>query len=111
VADDEPAIRLAVTRYLTRRGWEVVTAPDAVDAVRALREGGPWDVLLLDVNLGPDDGVALHAGLTGDLARRTLFMTGDAADPRISFTGCPAIAKPFEFADLVAALDAIAPPP
>ncbi|TDE58810.1 response regulator [Nonomuraea mesophila] len=62
VADDEPAIVDAVSRYLRHIGHEVRTATTALQALTAARTFMP-ELILLDVML-PD-----RAGARGDPAR------------------------------------------
>ena len=53
VVDDEPLIRWSLVETLADRGWEVAEAGDKGTALRAVAEGGPFDVVLLDFRL-PD---------------------------------------------------------
>ena len=58
VVDDEPALREMIAEYLSKHGFEVLTA----DGGKALDEHlarGRADLVLLDVNLEPDDGFAI----------------------------------------------------
>ncbi len=56
VVDDEPPLVQVVTGYLTREGFDVVTATDGESAVAAARETRP-DVVVLDLMLPGIDGV------------------------------------------------------
>lgn len=53
LAEDEEPLRRILARNLSRRGYEVIEEDNAADTIKALRESGPFDVVLLDVNL-PD---------------------------------------------------------
>jgi len=62
VVDDHPLVRFALRELLVRefRHVEVGEAGDGAGALRCLR-ADPWDVMLLDVGLGDDDGLqVLH---------------------------------------------------
>ncbi len=55
VVDDSVTVRKVTTRFLTREGFEVITAKDGVDALRLLQEGVP-DLMLLDIEMPRMDG-------------------------------------------------------
>ena len=55
VVDDDPITVQALSFKLKSRGFEVVTATDASEALNATRNEKP-DLMLLDVNLPPDVG-------------------------------------------------------
>jgi CheY-like chemotaxis protein len=55
VVDDDPVTIHALSRKLTSRGFEVVTAANGSQALNATRRERP-DLMLLDVNLPPDVG-------------------------------------------------------
>jgi len=61
LADDDRAIREALTRALTLEGYDVVQAPDGTQALAAIALHKP-DVAVLDVMMPNVDG------LTGSLA-------------------------------------------
>lgn len=71
VVDDEPANLRLMTLVLRPRGYEVVTAEDAVAAVRVL-EASPVDLLILDIGLPGMDGLALTRRLRADERWRSL---------------------------------------
>ena len=58
VVDDDPGIRDVVHDFLSRHGYEVETAADAVGLNRALARG-PVDLVVLDVMLPGEDGLAV----------------------------------------------------
>jgi len=58
VVDDEDLLRRSLEKELTRMGYSVRTAPDARTALREIRTSPP-DVVLLDVRLPDQDGLAL----------------------------------------------------
>jgi DNA-binding response OmpR family regulator len=109
VVDDEPSIRAAITRFLTRRQWVVEEAEDGRIALDMLLHSEPdrYDVVMCDLRMPHVSGVELYRTLRvsrPDLVRRLLFSTGDvvssdAAD-FLEESGRPVIEKPFELARL-----------
>lgn len=81
VVDDEPMILELVREILEGRGWvaETLASPlDALDRIRRER----FDAVVLDLYMPDLPGMLLHAKLKlldGELAERTLFMTGHFA--------------------------------
>ena len=81
--DDEEPIVAALRRLLSAD--EVVGVHTGADALRQLRESGPFDVVLCDLMLPDCDGEDVYAAATRaapDLEPRFLFMTGGATTPR-----------------------------
>ena len=62
VVDDEPLIRKAVSRLLTRRGYSVVSCADGEEALREA-ERLPFDVALVDYEMPGRDGLKVLSGL------------------------------------------------
>src|SRR6266542_1887370 len=56
VVDDEPPLVQVVSGYLTREGFDVLTAADGETAVALARDSGP-DVVVLDLMLPGIDGM------------------------------------------------------
>lgn len=65
IVDDSLTVRKITTRFLTRIGYEVVTAKDGVDALEKLVDISP-DVMLLDVEMPRMDGFELTKNLRRD---------------------------------------------
>jgi PAS domain S-box-containing protein len=85
VVDDDALVGSALKRLLSPR-HEVVTCPSAAEALELLGGGARYDAILCDVMMPEMDGTALHAHLVRiapDQARRVVFMTGGAFEPRI----------------------------
>jgi signal transduction histidine kinase len=82
VVEDEPSIRLTVTEFLRRDGYEVSAAPDLA-AAAGLTDG--VDVAVVDVNLPDGSGIDLLRELS---AREpyvpVIIITGEPQLPRIS---------------------------
>src|SRR5262245_3913324 len=105
VVDDEPRIRTMLRRYLSDEGFKVSDAADG-DAMRAILEHEPVDLVLLDLVLPGEDGLSLaryvrHRSeipiimLTGkgDLIDRVVGLEAGADDY---------ITKPFELREVLA---------
>lgn len=58
VVDDESDVRDLLSKFLTRRGYEVDTASDGKAALDAVRESQP-DIVLLDIRLPKVDGLTV----------------------------------------------------
>ncbi len=102
VVDDEAPIRSALSRFLARRGYDVLEAPSAAAAIVAM-ERRDWtvDLILTDVQMPGGTGLELAAQVRKRRAGiPVLFMTGyapvdgDAAASRARDSDT--IAKPFD---------------
>jgi DNA-binding response OmpR family regulator len=114
IVDDHPQYREMAVRLLTVLGHQVIEAADPESAQEALaREGDRIEVVLLDLFLGANDGVALAAQL--EVQRpgvRILFMSGHD-EATLQTAGLESgrrrfIEKPFSLPALEAALEALA---
>jgi CheY-like chemotaxis protein len=110
VADDEATIRMLIRTVLERRGHRILEASSATEIFQILDTERP-DVLLLDIHLGADDGLAIGAGLRQErqyASLKIVFMSGTAGQreaTRLSeLWNVPILGKPF---DLDALLDAV----
>lgn len=105
VIDDEPRVRQVVTAYLEREGFRVDHAADAAEA-RALLEGPPPDLVILDIMFPGASGLDLLAELraTTDLPVILLTARAEEAD-RVAGLELGAddyVVKPFSPRELVA---------
>jgi signal transduction histidine kinase len=57
LVDDEPSLRLTLTEFLKRAGYEVIAAPDYPSAVMVAK--GSYDVAVIDINLPGRSGIEL----------------------------------------------------
>ncbi|HEX7487870.1 MAG TPA: response regulator, partial [Anaeromyxobacteraceae bacterium] len=112
VLDDEPLVVASLYRLLSRK-FDVVPHTSPRQALAVLRAGERFDAVLCDVMMPELGGPAFHAEvarLRPALARQMVFLTGGAftEDARTFLAGIenPRILKPFEAAELVAALSA-----
>lgn len=110
IVDDDERIRELLKRYLVKQGFMVTAARDAAQA-RRLLSGLAFDLIVLDVMMPGEDGVALTQWLRGEMATPVILLTarGEAKD---RITGFEAgaddyIPKPFEPRELVLRINAI----
>lgn len=110
VVDDDARIRTLLQKFLVRNGFWVSTARDAAHA-RNLLEGLDFDLLVLDVMMPGEDGLALTASLRERMTTPILLLTARAdASDRIEGLEAGAddyLAKPFEPRELLLRMTAI----
>ena len=104
VVDDDDRLRKLLRRYLSENGYRVTTAENAADAEAKLR-GLTFDLLVLDVMMPGENGVALTRRLRERLPVPILLLTamGEAED-RIAGLESGAddyLTKPFEPRELL----------
>ncbi|HWP37242.1 MAG TPA: HD domain-containing phosphohydrolase [Gemmatimonadales bacterium] len=110
VVDDEEQIRAAIAKFLAKRGYEVATAPNGSEALKRLRDGGGFTLMLLDVRMpgisgmdvvpealevDPDLAIVMLSGAT-DATSATICMQRGAFDY---------LTKPIELDDLARAIE------
>ena len=103
VLDDTEEMRKTIRRALVGAGYEVEMASSLAQA-RAL-DPGRFDVVLIDANLGAENGLDLVETLRSDdpaAADRCLVITGGVLG--LVPAGVACLAKPFRIADLLAAV-------
>ena len=109
VIDDEVSIRVALSRYFTRRGWVVDQAENGAVALRTLlgEEGDQYCMVISDLKMPGLSGIELYDRLSADrpdLLERMIFSTGDvaSADARafLDRSRCTVLQKPFELTTL-----------
>jgi PAS domain S-box-containing protein len=110
VMDDETPICQMTAKCLGRLGYEVTCTADGTDAVAAyrdaIREGHPFDVVILDLTvpggMGGRETIALLKQLAPDV--KAIVSSGYSNDPEIAefaeFGFCGRITKPFKAGDL-----------
>lgn len=107
LVEDHEEIWDFLSRRLTRRGYEVVVAPDGQQGLDKARSDAP-DLLLLDMNLPVMDGWTVAQTLKGDDATKSIpiialtahAMAGDRE--KALAAGCDDYhAKPVDFSRLV----------
>jgi DNA-binding response OmpR family regulator len=77
LVDDDPMIRSLGGELLAHLGYEVITAADGPAAVRAYRQHGSVDLVILDHHLPGHSGLSVLQTLkTGDPGVRVLMASG-----------------------------------
>lgn len=121
VMDDEEAILQIASRILTRHGFTVATATDGAAALRlyeeALRQGAPFDVVVLDLTIrgGMGGRDTIRALLELDPHVKAIVSSGYSNDPVMStyrqhgFLGV--VAKPYQMDNFVETVRRIAAEP
>lgn len=105
VVDDEPAVRTAVQRNLTLRGFEVTTAVDGQDALALLeRTAMAVDAVVSDINMPRVNGITLAQRLRDRGAAFPIVLMTGYAGPELDRGGLPPgtalLGKPFDFDEL-----------
>lgn len=115
VVDDEPLIRHAIVSVLEEVGYQVEDFGDAEQLYRRLVERGDElpDLLILDHMLPDEDGAQIVHSLRERPQYRelpVLFVTAvdDESAERLADLA-PVVRKPFDFRDLVDAVEAAMP--
>ena len=99
VVDDESDVRDLLSKFLTRRGYEVDTASDGKAALDAVRESQP-DIVLLDIRLPKVDGLTVLERLKEEQQSVAIItMSGiadeDTARRSLELGAADFITKPF----------------
>ncbi len=117
LVDDEIGIRRSVGRYLRQAGYQVTDVPTVQAALNAL-SAAQYDVIVSDLRMPGMSGEEFFARLERDQAamtRRIVFTSGDMLREEtqafLARTGCPALGKPYELAQLVVLIDGLIPGP
>jgi DNA-binding response OmpR family regulator len=108
VVDDEPAIRLVCRVNLEAERCRVIEAGGVAEA-RAALVGERVDVLVLDVRLGVDDGVAFLRELRREgHMQPAILLTGAADSVDADDLDACVVAKPFTLDELTGTVRALA---
>ena len=111
VVDDEPTICRALSIALRRAGYDPRSAESA-EAAHVLLRHETFDAMIVDLRIPDqrgDEFFELAAALNPHLRTATLMTTGDTSDRAFDLVrACrvPYLVKPFDLADLIAAIDA-----
>jgi two-component system response regulator MprA len=111
IADDDRAIRDALTRALGLEGYDVVQAVDGNTALSLIESARP-DVAILDVMMPNVDGLTVCRVLRAERNRLPVLMLTARTETPDRVAGLDAgaddyLAKPFELAELLARLRAL----
>ncbi len=111
--DDEPQIRKLLSTYLTRQGYEVVTANDGYEGLKAVRASAPA-LVITDVMMPNMNGFEMTRRLRADhrTARIPVLMLSARKEADDILTGYSEgadeyVAKPVEMAILAAKIDVL----
>jgi CheY-like chemotaxis protein len=115
LVDDEPLVLSALRRMLSRQ-HEVTACGSGLEALERMRRGERYDALLCDLTMPDVSGMDLHgaiAKLDPAQASRMVFMSGGTFTPEaeafLERVPNPRVGKPFDAAELAAALRAVQP--
>jgi DNA-binding response OmpR family regulator len=111
VTDDEPALRAMIADYLGAAGFRVRLAADAAGLDRLLREA-PARIILLDVNMPGEDGLAAARRLRRQGVRAGLLMLTAQGEEEARVAGLAGgaddyVVKPFALSELLARIRAV----
>ena len=106
VVDDEPGIRLLLSKVLSRGGYVVDLAESGALALEMIGVR-TYDAFIVDLRMPGGGGEYLHQqirDIDSDLANRVIFITGDTVGVERTglalATGNPVIEKPFDLAEI-----------
>lgn len=109
IIDDDRDVGAMVARLL--KPTPAVFAQSASGALGRLAAGGRFGAIICDIHMPGIDGTQLHAEVLAQspaLARRILFITGSVSTEHVAEifrrTGCRCLRKPFQGAELRAAV-------
>jgi DNA-binding response OmpR family regulator len=111
VVDDEAELRDLLLEYLTKNGFQtrVADSSASLDQLMAVR---PADLVLLDINLGPDDGLSIARRLRATHPSIGIIMLTAIADVVDRVIGLEVgaddyIGKPFDLRELRARIRSV----
>ena len=113
IVDDDREIRELLTTYLVKNGLRVDAVPTGRHMRAALEESGPFDLIILDLMLPGEDGLALCRDLRSGKYKATpiLMLTArnDEADRILGLEmgADDYLAKPFAARELLARVRAV----
>jgi DNA-binding response OmpR family regulator len=106
IAEDDAEVRKFVTTILQDRGFSVISASDAKQALsRARNFSGEIKILLTDVEMGKLDGFDLRERLLQERPNIKVVVMSGRLDDDFEARDFPVIRKPFNPADLMAAIN------
>lgn len=111
VVDDDAEIRHSVGDYLRRFGMDITTAADGTEMRRAMASGQQFDVIVLDLMLPDESGLALCQWVQQSAQVPVIMLTAQG-DPASRVLGLELgaddyLPKPFEPRELVARINAV----
>jgi len=110
IVDDDPGIRELLTRYLGEHGYRITAAADGREMRRALAASA-FDMILLDLMLPGEDGIALFLDLNPQAHIPVIMLTArDETADRVMGIELGAddyVTKPFEPRELLARIKSV----
>tara|TARA_R110000868_G_scaffold39376_4_gene137104 strand:- start:22631 stop:23362 length:732 start_codon:yes stop_codon:yes gene_type:complete len=110
IVDDDPAFSTMIAEYLRDRGHNPVTVEDG-EGMRAAMEHGDVDLVLLDLVLPKEDGVALTQYIRSNSSVGIIILSGkgDMADRVLTLElgADDYLQKPFELRELSARINSL----
>jgi two-component system, OmpR family, response regulator len=110
VVDDDPEIRMLLASYLGSQGISVLEAGSESELLAHLTRSAP-DVVLLDVNLGTEDGFSIARSLRQSWQGGLIMLTGrgDTIDRVVGLEigADDYVAKPFDLRELLARIRSV----
>lgn len=110
IVDDEPAIGELIRNYLKRHGFRVSIAQDGAGLRKVMAES-PVDLVLLDLGLPGEDGLALtrHIRARSNVGVIIVTGSGEAVDRVVGLElgADDFVAKPFDLRELLARIRSV----
>ncbi len=110
VVDDDPDIRAELKEYLTNHGFDVGTAGDG-DAMRLQMAESDYDLVIMDLTLPGEDGLALTQYIQRQSAIPVIMVTGrgETVDRVVGLEmgADDYVTKPFELRELLARIRSV----
>jgi two-component system OmpR family response regulator len=111
VVDDDPEIGAILSRYLGGQGMRVSLAGDGEQLRAAMRELQPIDVVLLDLGLPGEDGLALIRDLRGHWQGPVIIISGRGESVErvvgLELGADDYVTKPFDLRELLARIRSV----
>ncbi len=112
--EDDPLVRDSIANVLERDGFAVTGVPNGLQGLAELRDG-QYAAIVCDLRLPflqGDDFYVQVKDLFPDMAKRIVYVTGFADDPKarefLEGTGQPFLGKPFESSELIEIVSKVA---
>lgn len=104
VAEDDPEVRDMLRDHLQARGHSILPVSDADEALRALEEKGPFDLLVSDVAMPKRSGLELWSLVVERWPELPMLVVTGFAELEGDLPDLPVLTKPFSGDQLHAAI-------
>lgn len=110
VCDDQKIVREVLSRYLAKKGYEVVTAREGSECIALVKEQH-FDVIFLDIKMPKLDGISVLRELRRLNLKSQIILMSGFQNPEVDRGGgnhekVQFLAKPFTLESVIAILDA-----